>query len=815
MSRQFDDLLQDLRYALRTLRQKPGFAAVAVLTLALGIGATTAIFSVLYAALIDPYPYPQADRIVRLELKDSSPEPQGMELNGLQVGQLQQSPVVESVLAMDFHAMSLTGNDYPENIIVISLISTGFNDLGVPALLGRGLLPSDSIDGREPNAVAVLSYKFWHTHFFGDPQIVGKKIELDHKPYMIVGVARPRFTWYSADVWLPLRVTKDDSRRFIIDIFLKPGMTNTAADSALQPLLEQFAHAAPKQFPERFKVQVEGLNEWVTRTISGTLYLLFGAVVLLLAIGCGNVSILLLARGAARQHELGVRTALGANRIRLVRQLLTESFLLSSLGAVLGVVLSFAILAGIKAVLPRYAFAPEVVVTLNRPVLMFSVAVALLTGVFSGLWPALRLSRGDVAPALQSGIRRIAGSVQGRRTHQALVSLQIALTLLLLAGAGAAMKGFLVTIHAPLGFDPYNVMSVPIPLRENSYNTWAARETYIEQLQKTIEQVPGVTMTGISNAATPTHSGWQTPVEIRGQVLKELPLLPMHMTSPGYFKVLRVRVQEGRLWSATEEHNCAPVAVVNRAFVKRYFPNGHAIGHAVRFPKLENRPPQELLDPQNGAGWFTIIGVIEDVRNNGLRDPVKPAVYVRSTLLLVQFTQILVKSAVPTKTLETPIRRQLAKFHPDQQTFSIDDLETWMADTPEWQQERLTTWVFGAFAALAVLLAAIGLYSVVSYAVVQRTGEFGIRMALGAQSSDILRSVFVANAASISGGILVGLILSLALNRFVERWAGGSSRDPLTLIAVLALLCCVSFVACAIPARYATAIDPMSALRFS
>ena len=239
-----------------------------------------------------------------------------------------------------------------------------------PHCSGPDCCLGDAIDGREPNAAAVLSYKFWHTHFLGDTRVVGKKIELDHKPLLDRRVARPRFTWYSADLWIPLRITNDDSRRFIIDIFLKPGVTNAAANSALQPVVQQFARTAPKQFPERFKVSVEGLNEWVTRSISGTLYLLFGAVILLLAIGCGNVSILLLARGTAHQHELGVRSALGANRGRLVRQLLTESLLLSSLGAMVGILLTFGILAGIKAVLPRYAFAPEVVVSLNVPVLI-------------------------------------------------------------------------------------------------------------------------------------------------------------------------------------------------------------------------------------------------------------------------------------------------------------------------------------------------------------------------------------------------------------------------------------------------------------
>jgi len=234
--------------------------------------------------------------------------------------------------------------------------------------------------------------------------------------------------------------------------------------------------------------------------------------------------------------------------------------------------------------------------------------VALLAGVSAGLWPALRLSTPDVALALQSGIRRIAGSVQGLRSHQALIALQIAFTLLLLAGAGAAMQGFLRTIHAPLGCDPHNVMSAPIPLRENSFTTWAARETYIEQVQETVRQVPGVIMTAVSNGATPTHSGWPVSIEIRGKPLKEPPLVPLHMASPGYFRVLHIRLQQGRLWNETEDHKCAPVAVVNRAFVNRYFPSGDATGHAVCFLKLENRPPQNLLAPQNADSWFTIVG---------------------------------------------------------------------------------------------------------------------------------------------------------------------------------------------------------------
>ena len=294
-------------------------------------------------------------------------------------------------------------------------------------------------------------------------------------------------------------------------------MTRDAANAELQPLLEQFCQDQPKQFPEHFKVQVEGLNDWVVKDIGGTLYLLLRRVGLLLAIGCGNVSILLLARGTARQHELAVRAAIGANRRRIVRQLLTESLLLAAIGAALGVVLAYGILAGIKMVLPKYAFAPEVVIRINLPVLLFSICVALGTGVLFGLWPALQLSRPQLSQMVLSGTRRVAGSVHGRRTHDALIAGQIAITLLLLAGAGSAMEGFARLMHTPLGYDPHNMMSVGVPLHENAFTTWAARAAYFEQLRANVAETPGVTMAAISSNATPPRNGSNMRFEFLGK----------------------------------------------------------------------------------------------------------------------------------------------------------------------------------------------------------------------------------------------------------------------------------------------------------
>ncbi|HUA84267.1 MAG TPA: ABC transporter permease [Bryobacteraceae bacterium] len=806
-------LIQDARYGARQLIKTPGFTLTAVISLALGIGATTAVFSVIYAALMSPFPYREVDRIVRLTVQTKA-GPAGVGLNGPQIRQLRQAHAVESVLVMDYHPLTLTGEELPANVNAIGLISTGFEDLGVPPLLGRGIWPSDAVDGQEPQPVTVLGYKFWQKQFFSDPDIVGKTVQLDRKSYTIVGVAAPRFTWYSADVYLPLQLTQDPGPTFIVNLRLRSGVTKAVADAELQPLLEQFAKEMPKRFPEHFKVNVEGLNEWVMRSISGTLFLLFGAVGLLLAIGCGNVSILLLARGAARQHELAVRAAVGAHRRRLLRQLLTESMLLAVIGVVFGVLMSYGILAGIRAVLPRYAFAPEVVIAINFPVLLFSIGVALMTGILFGLWPAIQISRTEVGQMIQSNGRRLAGTVRGRRTHNALIAGQIALTLLLLAGAGSAMEGFVRMMRTPLGYDPHNVLSLGLPLHDNSYITWAAREAYFEQLQTRAAETPGVTMTAISSNATPPRNGWATRFEISGQPAAEEQQASLNFVSPSYFAILRIPLLRGRLWNNTENHDGAPIAVINRTLAQRYFPNGDGIGHSLKLPDLEDRPPVVLSIPEVAESWLQIVGIVEDARNDGLSNPIKPAVFVPYTLSMQKGTQILVRSQVSPLTLLHALRTQIAAVNPEQQTFNqVEDLDSWVSDEPEWQQEHLAAWIFGAFAALALALATVGLYSVVSYTVAQRTNEFGIRVALGARRGDVMWIVFTSTLGSLVAGIAAGLVLTVALNRVLGQWAKGDSRDPMILLAGMALLSVVAGIACTIPAWRASHADPMSALR--
>src|SRR5271170_6892619 len=529
-------LLQDLRYSLRQLAKSPGFTLTAVISLMLGIGATTAVFSVVYAVLMNPYPYAAPDRMVHMRMKDKSGQERGFGLTGAQWQTIRESPVVEDAFIEDDWSLTVTGHDLPEDVQAAYFTSNAFNFFGVPPALGRQLMPSDAIDGQDPQPVAVLSYKFWQRHYNSEPTAIGQTLQLVRKNYTVIGVAAPRFTWGDADVYLPFKVTQDPVPAYYVGLRLKPGVTHEQANAALGPLIEQFAKETPKHFPrDHFQFYVVGLNDDFIKQIGGTLSLLFSAVALLLAIGCGNVSILLLARGTARQHEFAVRAAIGASRGRIIRQLLTESLLLSLTGAALGVLLAYKALALIVSLLPEYSFPHEAAIQINIPVLAFSVGIALLTGILFGLSPALQLSRPEVSQVMQSSTRKIAGGVRGKATNNVLIAGQIALTLLMLAGAGAAMEGFLKLLHTPLGYDPHYIMSVGIPVHDGTYKTWAERAAYYEQLRARAATVPGVTMAAISSNATPPSNGFETKFEILGRAATEQQTARINLVSPEYF----------------------------------------------------------------------------------------------------------------------------------------------------------------------------------------------------------------------------------------------------------------------------------------
>ncbi|MBV9762057.1 MAG: ABC transporter permease [Acidobacteriaceae bacterium] len=807
-------LLQDLRYCVRQLIKTPAFSLTAIVSLTLGIGATTAVFSVIYAILMNPYPYAAPDRMIHMRLLDSAGHEGGFGLTGGQYQSIKKSAAVEDAFAEDDWNLTLTAGDLPEDVNGVYLTSNAFQFFGVPTALGRGLLASDAIDGRDPQPIVVLSYKLWQRYFGSNPSVIGKPLQLVRKTYTIVGVAAPRFTWGDGDVYLPLKITQDRTRAFYVGLRLKPGVSHQAADAALEPLVKQFRAETPTHFPTgQFKLHVVGLNEDFVKRLGGTLYLLFCAVAFLLLIGCGNVSILQLARGTSRQHEFALRAAIGANRLRLVRQMLVEALLLSLTGAGLGILLANRLTRIIADLLPKYSFPHEAAIQLNLPVLLFSVALAIVSGILFGLWPSLQLSRPDLVQIMQASTRRVTGGLRGRTINTALIAGQIALTLVMVAGAGATMRGFLRLLQTPLGYDPHNVMSVGIPVHDGAYPTWAARSGYFEQLLRRTRDVPGVATAAISTNATPPANGWNTPIEIMGESPRDNQKVRVNFVSQGYFPILRIPLEQGRLWDEAENHHAARVAVINETMARRYFPVG-AIGNSLRVPEMKNQPPFMLTAAGDGP-WLQIIGVIGDKRDDGLRDPILPEMFVPYTLSVGVWTQILVRSQTSPLGLLHAIGKQVNSVDAEQQISGhVQDLEHWIQDQPEWEQEHLTTWLFGAFAILALALAATGLYSVVAFSVAQRTNEFGIRMALGAQPKDVLRVVFTSAVVSVGSGLIAGVILTLGLSNVLAKWAEGSSRDTLILLGTTMLLTFVAALACAVPARRASTIDPVQALRY-
>jgi len=811
-------LFQDIRYGVRQLIRIPGFTLTAVLSLALGIGATTAVFSVVWGFLVDTYPYAHSERMVHMRTDTGKGQPNGMSLTAGQWQEIRKSPVVEDAFLADEWNLTVTGADLPEDVAADFFSSNGFDYFGVPAALGRGLQPSDSIDGQDPQPVVVLGYKFWQRHYGSDPTVVGKTIQLVHKNYTIVGVAAKRFTWDDADMYLPKKITQDIVPAYYVGIRLKPGVTKAAAQSALDPLIHQFALETPKHFPTTpFHLKLRGFNDDFLERLGGIPYMLFGAVSMLLLIGCGNVSILLLARATARNQEFAVRSAIGASRMRIVRQLLTESLLISLTGAAIGVAIAYKTLDFIVANLPQNSIPHEATYQINMPVLLFSIAVAIATGILFGLWPALQVSRPDFSHIMKSASRKVAGSVSGRRFHGSLIAGQLALTLLMLAAAGAAIQGFLHMLHMNLGYDPHGVMSVGIPVHEGTYKTWAERSAYFDQLRSAVAGVPGVTMAAISTNATPPSNGMNSNVQIVGKPSGTDQPSRLNFVSSGYFPVLRIVMAQGRIWDATQEHNAAPVAVVNQSFAKRYFPAGDAIGQSIHFPDLRDAPPFVLMPPA-GNGNLLIVGVIEDKLDDGLANPILPEAFVPYTYGMRMGTQILVKSdGSPLRLLHAVGAKVNSLDHDQQIQGNVEDLEHWISDEPEWARGKLLTWLFGAFAALALVMSAVGLYSVVSYSVVQRTSEFGIRMALGAPKTHVLRMVFRSVLVSVGSGLLAGALLTSVLGRVIAHWAADqhfSLGSPLLLAASAATLALVAAVACLIPARRAAAVQPITAIRY-
>jgi predicted permease len=806
------DIIADLRYSLRELRKRPGFSATAILSLALGVGATTAVFSVIYAVLINPFPYRDANRLTVINLHDPQGNDTPMGFSGPEVAQMRQLKSFESVVPLQNQNPTTTDGDLPEDIRCLVITPDYPNHFGVAPLLGRWIIPSDAPPRQAPATVVVLSYRFWQRYFLGDPHVIGRTLRLDYIPYQVVGVMPPRFTWADSDVFRPVPLSQNPNDGTAVSLRIRNDVTKAQAEAELQPLIEHIAQVRPAYFPVKFRVTLVGMIDHWKGQLGRTLYLLLGAVASLLLIGCGNVSILLLARGVERRHEFAVRAAIGAGRSRILRQLFIESLVIALAGSVLGLFIAWRGTALFLNFLPPFSIPLESVVRINVPVLLFSIALAAAAAILSGLWPALQVSRPNLSQLLQGGTRRIAGDVRGRRAHGAMIATQVALTVLLLAAAGAAGKGFLHLLRVDLGYDPERCLSVVIPFHSESLSSWQARSQYTEQLRARIAALPEVEAATITSSGTPPDNGNDVRIDFLGRPDLGSPEIPMNFIGPEYFSILRIPLLQGRTWDHAETMRADSVAVINQAMARQYWPNGDAIGHEIRTLDLSDQPPAAPSAP-NANGWLRIIGIVADSRNDGLRDPVQPAVYVPFPIHMWGFTRILAKTRVAPLLVVQDARIQIATVNANQQLVAPRDLVSQIHDSPDFSTQRLIAILFGIFSVLALALAVVGLYSVVSYDVATRTNEFGVRMALGAKAADLFRLALSSTTTSVGAGLFIGLTLSLAFSKLAARWVNERSRDPLILTLVAAVLIAAAIAASLLPARRAAATDPMSALR--
>ncbi|HEY1936557.1 MAG TPA: ABC transporter permease [Candidatus Angelobacter sp.] len=828
--RLFDELGGDIRYGLRGLRRNPGFAAVAVLSLSLGIGATTAMFSLIYAVLLHPFPYADADRVMNVFGFDEK-HPDGytwITLSKAQLDDMGRAAPVDSALGFNFSHMEITGGALPEDISGIYLTENAGTFLGVRPLLGRNIEPSDAENGG--NRVVVLNYRFWQRRFGGDSHIIGRTLEMDHVPYTIIGVLPRSFAFNDmvevGDVYLPISlITNVPHLPYIPWIKLRPHVALAAADSALEAIVRQIAKQNSQRIPDDVHTALKPIIWAFQKNIGTTLKLLLAGVALLLIIGCANCSILLLARGRTRRHELAIRSAIGASRWRIIRQLLVEAIVISCTGAGLGVAASYW-LAKLPMVLSPDSFPAESFIRINVPILAFSVALALFCGILFGLVPALRLSRRDSAPMLpgrQTGV--VAAPVKHR--WSILIAAQVALTLLLMATAGTAIRSFLGLMRTPLGYDPANVMKVGIHPHTKNPEGWdrsqsrEERIAYIEQIREKIASVPGVSIVAVGADATPPNAGAESSFQIDGSGNLEQPQAGVMLVDQRYFAALRIPLLQGRIWNADENTRGDFIAVVNQAFATRYLSSSTALGSSnarqLRIPDLKPQNRYQVASAQSTA-WRQIIGVVGDARNDGLDHPVVPTIYLSYTALVKPYAEFFVRTESDPLTYLYSIRTAIASVAPDQQiatggfngTLTLNEA---IQRDAQYRSQRLFSILFGVFSAMALALALVGIFSLVAYSVAQRTTEFGVRLALGAPRKHVLWVAARIALVSAAAGIVIGLAVNSFLGAVLSHWMQNTFAAG-SLFAAAALLALSALLACLAPARHATAVSPTEALRY-
>ena len=802
-----ETLLQDLRYAVRMLRTRPSFTAIVVLALAIGIGANTAIFSVVNAILLRPLPYKNADRISMIWMDNPKlGVAQDWHSYPNYVDYKEQNQVYEDLAAFNDRSFNLTGTGDPVRVVGGWTTASLFSVLGVEPALGHVFTEEEEVPGKD--LVAVLSFGLWQRRFGADRGIIGQSISLNGVNRTILGVMPASFAFpeKKTELWIPLAISPQrkqerNSIGYKAVGRLKPGVTIEQARADMGAIAKRLDD---QYFQSGYGINLVPLHDQETRTVKPALLVLLGAVAFVLLIACANVANLLLARAALREKEVAIRVALGAGRWRIIRQVLTESALLALIGGAAGLLLAVWGLDLLVALSPSDI--PRLDQTgIDARVLGFTLGVSLLTGMIFGLVPALQSSKSDPNESLKEGGRGSTGGLHGRRVRNLLVVSEIALSLVLLIGAGLLIKSFVRLQKFELGFNPDSLLTMRIQLPGSKYRDGKQVVSFYQQLLQRMETVPGVESVGAISSVFLTDTPYSTNFSIEGRPVPtgaEAIEVPIDAISPSYFRVMGIPLLRGREFDDRDVDGTTPVVIINQTFARRFFSDEDPIGQRFVYGSPDPRNP-----------WITIVGVVADMRRTGFDKAARPETFLPEAQNADNALTIVARTATDPASFAGALRNEVWSIDKDQSVYDVKTMHQTLSEMMS--QRRFNTLLLGVFAAVALTLAAVGIYGVISYSVTQRTHEIGIRIALGAQPGDVLKLV-VGQGMSLSLiGVTIGLVAAVALTRLMSSLLFGvSATDPITFASISLILSGVALVASFVPARRAMKVDPMVALRY-
>jgi putative ABC transport system permease protein len=804
-------LWQDLRFGARMLMKKPGFTLIAVVTLSLGIGANTAIFSVVHAALLRPLPYERPDELVMVWERNLS---RGLEQN--QVSPVtycdwrEQKHLFDKIAGWWYPQVNLTDTgSEPQRVRTIDVTDAFFDTLGARPIIGRGFQPGEDRPGGE--RLAVIGHALWRSRYKSDPNILGKAITLDGRSYSVIGVMPPGFDYPNAtEVWTPLgwepRQHSRNARFFEVVARLKPGVRPQHAQAEMNALSNRIAQENP-QSNKDWGAAVVSLRDQLVGDFRLALLVLFGAVGMVLLIACANVANLLLARAGAREKEVAIRLAIGATRGRLLRQLLTESVLLALLGGAIGLLIAAwgaDVLLRLNPVeIPRMGH-----LAVNAPILAFTLGVSLLTGLIFGVVPAISASRPDLNRTLKEGGRE--SQTGGGRIRGALVIAEVAIAMVLLLGAGLLLKSFVQLQRVDAGFNPASALTFNLQLPFSSYRDWRQVSELYSALIARLKTLPGV-QSADATGFLPLEGGWPTKFLIQGRppVQGEEPVAQHRPVSEGYFQTMGIPLLRGRQFDERDQPDAPGVMIVNEALQRRYFPGEDPVGKRITTLSRQYGPLGRVMP---ASLEMEIVGVVGNEKNSSLSETAEPAVYFSHRQFAYRSMSVVVRTTAAPLSLVNAVQNEVWSLDRNLPVSSIKTMDQHLGEAIA--QPRFSALLLGLFAALALLLAAVGVYGVISYTVQQRTHEIGVRMALGASVGDILKLVVGRGLALIMTGVGLGVLGAFGLTRLISGLLYGmGATDPLIFVVMPALLALVALVACYIPAWRAAKVDPMVALR--